>query len=184
MPELHDPILRYAESEALSGDWAAVAKILNAVTIINRNSKPWTMADLMTIVTPQEAALVGGTIQAAGVSNPIFAGAWIAMNVTGIVLHTDERQAMIDGLAAAGGWSDELKGKVKAAGVTQRSPAQAYGFTDPVTAQECETAWAKHIFRSQVYQEHFNTIVAPELGKGKAATIAALESLITALKAS
>jgi hypothetical protein len=92
------------------------------------------MADLITLLGPESAAVIGGTIQAAGIANPIFAGAWIALNVTGLQLHTDERQAMIAGLADAAGWPSELKAAALAAGLTYTSLSDA-------TVEECQRAW-------------------------------------------
>jgi len=131
---LIDLIKTHALTEAQSGDWSAVAAILNAATVEVRNPKSWTFADLIGLVQAEGAALVGGTIQAAGASNPIFASAWIALSVTGLQLHTDERQQMIDGLAQAGNWPDQLRDTVKAAGLTYTSLADA-------TAEECQAAW-------------------------------------------
>jgi hypothetical protein len=133
---LANVIQQYALTQATAGDWSAVAAILNAQTVEVRNPKSWTMADLITLVGAQEAALVGGTIQAAGASNSIFAGAWIALNVTGLQLYADDRQAMIDGLAAAGNWPEALAEAVKSAGLTYTSLA---GST--VSADECRKAW-------------------------------------------
>ena len=125
-------IQQHANDNAIAGKWDSVAATLNAKTVVVRNPKSWTMADLVTLLGVEDAALVGGTIQAAGVSNPIFAGAWIALNVTGLQLHTDERQGMIAQLAAAGGWKEELTAKALAAGVTYTSLAGG-----DVTAEEC-----------------------------------------------
>ena len=77
-----------------------------------------------------------GTIQAAGVANPIFAGAWLALNITGLQLHTDERQVMISGLADAAGWPVELKAAALAAGLTYTSLAG-----ETVTTDDCRKAW-------------------------------------------
>jgi hypothetical protein len=130
-------ITQHAAAEAAAGDWAGVAEILNAPTVAVRNEKAWTMADLIALVGDQQAALVGGTIRSAGASNPIFEGAWFALNVVGLQLHTDEWQSMIDGLASAGNWSPELTAAVKAAGVTYSSLA-----VDPVTEDDCRKAMA------------------------------------------
>lgn len=137
---LAELIKNNALSEAQAGDWQAVADKLNTPTIEVRNPKSWTMADLIGLVGTEGAALVGGTIQAAGSSNPIFAGAWIALNVTGLQLHTDERQQMIDGLALAGNWPDQLRDMVKAAGLTYTSLAG-----NTVTAEQCQAAWLSHL---------------------------------------
>jgi hypothetical protein len=127
-------IREHALTEAQSGDWSAVAEILNAPTVAVRNPKSWTFADLIGLVGAEGAALVGGTIQAAGAANPIFDSAWIALSVTGLQLHTDERQQMIDGLAAAGNWPDQLRDTVKAAGLSYTSLSDA-------TGKDCEAAW-------------------------------------------
>ncbi len=131
---LTDLIKTHALADAQAGEWAAVAAILNAQTVEVRNAKSWTMADLITLLGAESAAVVGGTIQAAGVTNPIFAGAWLALNITGLQLHTDERQAMIAGLADAAGWPSGLKAAALAAGLTYTSLSDA-------KAAECEAAW-------------------------------------------
>ena len=131
---LIDLIKTHALANAQAGDWSAVAATLNAQTVEVRNDKSWTMADLITLLGAEAAALVGGTIQAAGATNPIFAGAWLALNITGLQLHTDERQAMIAGLADAAGWPAELKAAALAAGLTYTALSDA-------TAEECEAAW-------------------------------------------
>jgi hypothetical protein len=133
---LIDIIKTHALTAAQAGDWAAVAATLNAQTVEVRNPKSWTMADLITLLGAESAAVVGGTIQAAGVTNPIFAGAWLALNITGLQLHTDERQAMISGLADAAGWPAGLKAAALAAGLTYTSLAG-----EAVTAAECQSAW-------------------------------------------
>ncbi len=127
-------IREHALADAQAGDFEAVAQILNAPTVEIRNPKSWTFADLIGLVGDEGAALVGGTIQAAGATNPIFASAWIALSVAGLQLHTDERQQMIDGLAAAGNWPDQLRDTVKAAGLSHTSLSDA-------TADECQKAW-------------------------------------------
>ena len=131
---LIDIIKANALAAAQAGDWTAVATTLNAQTVEVRNSKSWTMADLISLLGAESAAVIGGTIQAAGASNPIFAGAWLALNITGLQLHTDERQAMIAGLADAAGWPAELKTAALAAGLTYTSLSDA-------TASQCEAAW-------------------------------------------
>jgi hypothetical protein len=131
-------IKTHALAEAQSGDWSAVAAILNALTVEVRNPKSWTFADLIGLVGAEGAALVGGTIQAAGATNPIFDSAWIALSVTGLQLHTNERQQMIDGLAVAGNWPDQLRDTVKAAGLSYTSLSDA-------TAEQCQAAWERDV---------------------------------------
>lgn len=129
-------INQHALADATAGKWHAAAETMNAPTVGVRNPKSWTMADLITLLGVESAVIVGGTIQAAGVTNPIFAGAWLALNITGLQLHTDARQAMIAGLADAAGWPNELKAAVLAAGLTYTSLA-----VNAVTAEQCFEAW-------------------------------------------
>jgi hypothetical protein len=163
-------------ADAQAGDFTAVAATLNAQTVEVRNPKSWTMADLIGLVGPEGAALVGGTIQAAGVSNPIFAGAWLALNITGLQLHTDERQQMINGLAAAGNWLDQLRDTVKAAGVSYTSLA---GST--VTAQQCESAYETAALDEQ-WSTLQNEVINPA-ASNRADLIAALKAVVETLEA-
>ena len=157
---LIDLIKTHALAAAQAGDWSAVAATLNAQTVEVRNDKSWTMADLITLLRAESAAVIGGTIQAAGVTNPIFAGAWLALNITGLQLHTDERQAMIAGLADAAGWPEGLKAAALAAGLTYTSLA---GST--VTAAECQSAWAIDSLNSE-WVTWLNEVVNPLLSAG------------------
>lgn len=147
-------------TDAQAGNWAAVAATLNAQTVEVRNDKSWTMADLITLLGAESAAVIGGTIQAAGASNPIFAGAWLAMNITGLQLHTDERQAMIAGLADAAGWPAGLKAAALAAGLTYTLLA---GST--VTAAECQSAWVIDSLNSE-WVTFLNEVINPLLSAG------------------
>jgi len=131
---LIDLIKTHALTEAQSGDWSAVAAILNAPTVEIRNPKSWTIADLITLLGKDEARIVGGSIKSAGAVDPLFDGAWMAINGAGLQLHTDERQEMIAGLADAAGWPAGLKAAALAAGVTYTTLSNA-------TAEECQRAW-------------------------------------------
>ncbi len=140
---LIDLIKTHALASAQASDWTAVAATLNDQTVEVRNAKSWTMADLITLLGAESAAVIGGTIQAAGASNPIFAGAWLALNITGLQLHTDERQVMIAGLADAAGWPAELKAAALAAGLTYTALSDA-------TAADCQKAWTVAATRQTV----------------------------------
>jgi hypothetical protein len=169
-------IKTHALAAAQAGDWSAVAATLNAQTVEVRNPKSWTMADLITLLGAESAAVIGGTIQAAGVTNTIFAGAWLALNITGLQLHTDERQEMIAGLADAAGWPSGLKSAALAAGLTYTSLA---GST--VTAAECQSAWAVDSLNSE-WVAFMNETINPLLSTGdragvKAALLAKSEAI-------
>jgi hypothetical protein len=148
---LIDLIKAYCLSDAKPGNWEAVAATLNARTVIVRNPKSWTFADLIGLVGVEGAALIGGTIQAAGASNPIFASAWIALSVAGLQLHSDDRQQMIDELASAGSWPDQLRDTVKSAGVTIEPLAST-------SAIECEAAWVAYNLNQR--RQGWDTIAA------------------------
>jgi hypothetical protein len=166
---LIDLIKTHALAAAQAGNWSAVAATLNAQTVEVRNPKSWTMADLITLLGAESAAVIGGTIQAAGSTNPIFAGAWLALNITGLQLHTDERQAMISGLADAAGWPVQLKAAALAAGLTYTSLAGSV-----VTAAQCQSAWAVDSLNSE-WVMFLNETINPLLAAGNiAGTNAAL----------
>lgn len=169
-------INQHALTEAQSGKWGAVAEILNAPTVEMRNPKSWTMADLIGLVGAQAAAKIGGTIQAAGTSNPIFAGAWIALNVTGLQIHTDDRQSMLVELSQAGDWGSELTAIIKAAGLTYTSLA-----VNPVTAEQCEASYESARL-SQQWSTLQNETINPAAGI-RADLIASLKSAIETLEA-
>jgi hypothetical protein len=160
---LIDLIKTHALQAAQAGDFAAVATVLNAPTVEVRNPKSWTMADLITLLGAESAAVVGGTIQAAGASNPIFAGAWLALNITGLQLHSDERQAMIAGLATAAGWPAELKAAALAAGLTYTSLSDA-------TADDCQSAWAVDSLNAE-WVSWLNETVNPLIAAGDVAGV-------------
>jgi hypothetical protein len=162
---LIDLIKTHALQAAQVGDFAAVAATLNANTVEVRNPKSWTMADLITLLGAESAAVVGGTIQAAGASNPIFAGAWLALNITGLQLHTDERQQMIAGLASAAGWPAELTSAALAAGLTYTSLSDA-------TAAECEAAWVLDSLNAE-WVTFMNEVMNPLLSSGDRAGVKA-----------
>ena len=151
---LIDLIKTHALANAQAGDWSAVEV---------RNDKSWTMADLITLLGAEAAALVGGTIQAAGATNPIFAGAWLALNITGLQLHTDERQAMIAGLADAAGWPAELKAAALAAGLTYTSLSDA-------TAEDCQSAFETDRLQS-AWVTWLNETVNPLIAAGDTAGV-------------
>ena len=155
---LIDIIKTHALAAAQAGNWAAVAATLNAQTVEVRNPKSWTMADLITLLGAESAAVIGGTIQAAGATNPIFAGAWLALNITGLQLHTDERQAMIAGLADAAGWPSGLKAAALAAGLTHTSLSDA-------TAEDCEAVFETDRLQS-AWVTWLNETVNPLLAAG------------------
>jgi len=166
----------HALADAQGGKWDAVAEILNAQTVEVRNPKSWTMADLITLLGKDEARIVGASIKAAGAVDPLFDGAWMAINGQGLQLHTDERQEMIAGLADAAGWPGGLKAAALAAGLTYTSLT---GGT--VTAEQCEAAYESARL-SQQWSTLQNEIINPATGN-RADLVAALKAAIDTLEA-
>jgi hypothetical protein len=89
----------------------------------------------------------------------------LALNITGLQLHTDERQAMIAGLADAAGWPEGLKAAALAAGLTYTSLA---GST--VTAEQCESTYETDRLQS-AWVTWLNETVNPLIAAGDTAGV-------------
>lgn len=99
---------------------------LAAVVAVPVN-KPVTISDLQAAVGDESAALVVGTIKAGQATNPLLEPAMIALSTTGMLLGSVSRQAMIDDLALAGGWTDQLRDTVKGLGAKQLTRWESLG---------------------------------------------------------
>lgn len=154
-------ILQHVLAEVESGDYAGAVAKLNAKTISVRNPKLWTIGDLSAAIGTEGAAVVAYTIEKAGIGDSpqaaLFRGAFLAVNNNGIQLHTDERQTMIDQLAAGGGWSDSLKNAVKAAGVTYHSVMSSNNLSD-VTEEQVKTAYETYLAEIAAEQDRQSKI--------------------------
>lgn len=179
MAEIYDAILAHAESQANANDWAGVASTLNTQSIANRNPEVWTVAKLIAKIGQSDTTLVCQTIKTAAQTDPIMDGTWIAINTEGIHLFQDDRQAMIDGLAVAGSWSEALKTSVKECGVTYSSPAEAYGL-GTVTAADCEASWGVYLLE-QEWSTLFNSNIVPNTDN-RINLVAALRSVADQLE--
>lgn len=177
---IYDAILAYAETQANSGDWAGVAGILNAPTVSKNNPEAWTVGKLIVKLGQADAVIVCETIKAAAQTDAILDGTWIALNTEGVNLYQPERQAMIDGLAAAGSWSDELKTAVKECGVTYSSPAEAYGL-GVVTEADCQASWDTYLLE-QEWSSLFNSNIVPNT-ENRTNLVAALRAVADQLEA-
>jgi hypothetical protein len=89
----------------------------------------------------------------------------LALNITGLQLHTDERQAMISGLADAAGWPVQLKAAALAAGLTYTSLAGSV-----VTAAQCQSAWSIDSLNSG-WVTFMNEVLNPLLATGDVAGV-------------
>jgi hypothetical protein len=109
-----------------------------------------------------------------------MAGAWIALNTTGLQLADDERQAMLDGLALAGSWPDDTKKKVKELGQILKTPLEAYGLEVP-TEQEVQDSWAQYLFEAEYI--FGKQAVDNAIDSGRTAVVTALRALADSLEA-
>ena len=141
-------ILQHVLSEVEANDYATAVAKLNDKNILVRNPKHWTIGDLTTVVGTEGAAVVAYTIEKAGTGDSpqaaLFRGAFLAVNNTGLQLHTDDRQVMIDQLALAGGWPAPLTTAVKEAGVKAYSIMSQANLAD-ATEDSVKTAYDTHL---------------------------------------
>ncbi|MBX3444276.1 MAG: hypothetical protein KF774_17875 [Planctomyces sp.] len=147
---------------------ATVLAALNAATIEVVHPRAYTAGDLVAKLGAENAAIVLGTLDAAGQQNPILKAAWVGLSTLGISLHTPDRQAMIDGLAAAGEWPGELRDAVKALGVEHRTPWQQFAGEEPLPTVEEIAAAQVELNRQQEIEalgaHVLNEIITPAIG--------------------
>ena len=141
---LYDLMLAHTKTEAENSNWTDALAILEATSTTEVvNQTPWTIASIMAEVGETDGRIVAASIQAAADVDPIMASAWIALSTGGLSLHAADRQAMIDGLSAASGWTTELTDKVKALGrSTKNVPSilQKAGLSG-VTEADLQASW-------------------------------------------
>jgi hypothetical protein len=112
------------------------------------------VADLIDAVGLEGAGLVLGTLQDASATNPILAAAYQALTTVGISLSDDLRQGMIDSLAVAGSWPNEVLDGVKSLGRLTQPRWQQEGYqseptlsqiTTELRKQELEDSWVDRL---------------------------------------
>lgn len=148
-------ITTHAAEAAAARDWSAVAELLNAATITVRDSTPLTYARIRREFGDNVRAKVAGTMRAIAASESPLAGeisdahAVMLNERVGMEISSDERQAVIDQIAAVGGWSAEESSQIKSLGVRKTSLA-ADARLDPVTADDCKKAMAVAACRAEL----------------------------------
>lgn len=165
-------IRKHALAAAESGDFAAVATTLNALTTTVTDTTHWSFGLMMSQGELPEELVTGiaAAVKVASQANPLMESAFIAFSTTGLQLHTQERQAMIDVIGA--GLPPEAVAAVKALGV--RSAA-----TIVTTAEACEAAWIQAICGTLQ-----NESIQPAIATGDRSVIAAaLRSAAEAVEA-
>jgi hypothetical protein len=93
-------------------------------------------ADITAVVGLEATAMVVGTIKAASAANPLMDTILIAMSSVGLSLSTAERQGVIDMLADAGEWPDEVTAAVKALGGVYKPRWQSEGYESEPTLEQ------------------------------------------------
>lgn len=146
---------RPALTAAQAGNWSLCASTLASDLIDVTNDTGWKLGDISDRWGDEAAAIVSGTVDAIGASNPLAKAAFIALlSEDGLRLHTPERQAMIDEWAAIGyngtPWSDELRNGIKALGVQRMSKWKAGTGSDP-TAESVQAVYESS--QVQVYDK-------------------------------
>lgn len=130
---LIDLIREHALQSAESGDFAAVAAILNAIRKTITDETHWTFGLMSQGRLPTELVTgIASAVKSAAQVNPLMESAFIAFSTTGLQLHTTERQSMIDSIGV--GLPGEAVAAMKSLGVRSVPVAST-------TATDCESAW-------------------------------------------
>lgn len=170
-------LLGHVSTECQAAQWQAAADKLNAYTLEVPNKRQWTFSDLETVGNLGFAGFVtvARTMDAAAATMPELKPAITAMSSgQGITLYQPERQAMIDQLAVAGSWPDELKTAVKEAGIEHKNLVGG-SLLSPltVTAEEVESVWTKGQLESW-WTSKLNGGINEALVNGDSATLKTL----------
>lgn len=182
---LNDLIQTHAATEAAAGNWPAVADILNAISITIRDPRPVTYASLGRDFGDPARQLVAGTIRAAAKADTPQGGeladahAVLLNEQVGMRIDSDARQAVIDGLAAAGGWPNALRDGIKQSRLQRVSPAGNGGF-GVVTAEQCEAEIISGKLQQQ-WAAQLNETITPA-SNDRAALVAALRTAADAME--
>lgn len=101
-------------------------------------NKQVVFADVTAVVGLEATALVVGTMKAASATNPLMDTIIIAMSTNGLSLSSTERRAVIDQLATAGKWPDEVREAIKALGGIEQPRWQIEGYTQEPTLESIQ----------------------------------------------
>lgn len=97
-----------------------------------------TVGHITDAVGMDAARLVAGTVQAGASQDPLLAAAMHALYTTGMLLSPPDRQDMIDQLALAGEWSDEVRDAIKSLGIDNRPRWQVEGRAEEPTIESVQ----------------------------------------------
>jgi hypothetical protein len=154
-------IRQHALADAEAGNWSAVAATLNALTTPVTDTTHWSFGLMMSqgSLPPDLVTGIASAVKTAAASNALMDSAFIAFSTTGLQLHTDERQAMIDAIGA--GLPSEAVAAVKALGRRTVS-------TITTTAAACEAEWVRSLASAELNEQ-----IQPAIASGDRATIVA-----------
>lgn len=177
---LIDLINKYASAEANAGNWQGVVNVLTTPSIVVLNDSRWTLGTIQLELGVDTARTVASGMKAVGDVDPIVGSAYIAMSTVGMQLHTDDRQAMVDVVGQAAGWSSDLITSLKALGKKTVSPVEQAGIPAPTEA-ECQAAWESQELDQQ-WTTLQNEVIRP-VEHDRALLVAALRQSANELEA-
>lgn len=130
-----------AAAACAAGDYAAARAALVADTTTVRDSTGWKLDDLIDAVGTAGARTVVKSLKKAGATDELLEIVRDALATPlGVRLDTDEKQAMVEALARAGRWPDDVRDTVKALGVKTLPVVEAATGSVPTEA-EVQAAW-------------------------------------------
>jgi len=114
---LIDLITQHANDEAIAGKWGIVANRLNELKTTIVDTTHWSFGLMMRQgqLSQELVAGVALAIKEAGKVNPLMESAFIALSTTGLQLHTDDRQGMIEAIGV--GLPTEAVQAIKSLGI-------------------------------------------------------------------
>jgi len=162
--ELHALIQQHASTDYAAGDDAAVVAKLNAATHRHVDSTLRSARWLIVTFGPEQAGLILFTVKSVGANNPVVDAGYLSLNSDGLDLSHSTTQALIDVLAQAGSWPDELRDALKAKGVWYTSPA-GDAFGRDITVEDVAACRVWHGLNRRTVAAHNAVQAAIEAGE-------------------
>lgn len=178
-------INQHASSAASAGDWPTVAATLNAANLIHRDATPLTYARVGDLLGEPARQAVAATLRAIAASQSQLAGEMADAHLVmlneqiGLRIDTDDRQSVIDQIATAGGWSDQLRDSIKRLGVRVISVAEAAGYPQ-ITAVQCQAVWTAEQIRQR--RQRWDTAAASVRSSIESGSLTSDAAIVSALQ--
>jgi len=166
---LIDLITQHANDEAIAGKWGIVANRLNELKTTIVDTTHWSFGLMMRQgqLSQELDAGVALAIKEAGKVNPLMESAFITLSTTGLQLHTDDRQGMIEAIGV--GLPTEAVQAIKSLGIRDVAVVVT-------TANECKLTWDNQQITS-VWNAR-SAVVAEGIHEG---TITTIEQIIAVI---